>query len=76
MKGCIIEANIGVQGQGEIPVSLYTLHQDFKIIRFTLYTYILTKILQNRAKFIQKNNSWFKKSHEEFGQLQTSSTKS
>ena len=76
MKGCIIEANIGGQGQGGIPVSLYTLYQDFKIIPFAFYTYVLTKILQNGAKFIQKTNSRFKISHEEFGQLQTSSTKS
>ena len=51
MKGCIIEANIGGQGQGWLPISLYTLHRDFKIIPFTLYTYVLAKILQNGAKF-------------------------
>ena len=76
MKGCIIEANIGGQGQGWLPISLYTLYWDFKIIPFTLYTYVLAKILQNGAKFIQKTNSWCQKSHEEFGQLQTSSRKS
>ena len=76
MKGCIIEANIGGQGQGWLPISLYTLYWDFKIIPFTLYTYVLAKILQNGAKFIQKTNSSFKKSHEKFGQLQTSCRKS
>ena len=33
--------------------SLYTLYSGFKKIRFTLYTYVLAKILQNGAKFIQ-----------------------
>ena len=60
MKGCIIEANIRGQGQGWLPISLYTLYWDFKIIQFTLYTYVLAKILQNGDKFIQKTNSWFK----------------
>ena len=76
MKRCIIEANIGGKGQGQLPFSLYTLYWDFKIIPFTLYSYVLAMILQNGVKFIQKANSWFKKSHEEFGQLQTSSRKS
>ena len=35
----------------------------------------LTKILQNGAKLIKNTDSWFKKSHEEFGQLQASSGK-
>ena len=61
MKGCITEANIGGQGQGLLPISLYTLYWDFKIISFSLYTYVLAKILQSGAKFIQKTNSWFKK---------------
>ena len=52
MKGCIIEANIKGQGQGWLPISLYTLYWDFKIIQFTLYTYVLAKILQNGDKFI------------------------
>ena len=55
MKGCIIEANIGEQGQGWLPISLYALYWDFKIIPFTLYTYVLAKILQNGPTFIQKN---------------------
>ena len=76
MKGCIIEANIGGQGHGWLPISLYTLYWDFKIIPFRLYTYVFPKILQNGAKFIQKTNSWFKKRHEEFGQLQTRNRKS
>ena len=86
MKGCVIEANIGGQGQGWLPVfgsnlgveiflkkrkhhekgvmkqkiqaSLYTLRCDFKIVPFTLYTYVLAKILPNDVKF--------KKSHEKF----------
>ena len=40
------------------------------------YIYVLAKILQNGANFIQKTDSWFQKSHEEFGQLQASSGKS
>ena len=43
---------------------------------FTLYTYVLAKILQNGAKFIQKLTPGFKRSHEEFGQRQTSIGKS
>ena len=58
MKGCIIEANIGGQGQEWLPISLNTLYRDFKIISFSLYTYVLAKILQSGAKFIQKTNSW------------------
>ena len=85
MKGCLIEADIGGQGQGWLPISwfypggwdilkrrerlnkgvlkkrieasLYTLYWYFKIIPFTLYTYVLAKILQNGAKFIQKTDS-------------------
>ena len=33
--------------------SLHTLYWGFKKIQFTLYTYVLAKILQNGAKFIQ-----------------------
>ena len=75
MKGSIMEANIGGQGQGWLPISLYTLYWEFKKIPFTRYTY-LDKILKNGAKFIQTTNSRSKKSYEEFGQLQTSSRKS
>ena len=42
--------------------SLYTLYWDFKIIPFTVYTYVLAEISQNGAKLIQKTESWFKKS--------------
>ena len=49
--------------------SLYTLYWRFKEISFTLYTYVVAKILRNGAKVIQKL-------HEEFGQLLTSSGKS
>ena len=44
----------------KIEASLYTLYWDFKKIRFTLYTYLSTKILQNSAKFIQKLTPGFK----------------
>ena len=40
--------------------SLYTLYCGFKKISFTLYTYVLPKILQNGAKFIQKLTPAFK----------------
>ena len=33
---------------------MYALYWGFKKITFTLYTYLLAKILQNVAKFIQK----------------------
>ena len=48
----------------------------FKKIPFTLYTYVLPKILPIGATFIQKLTTGFKKSHEEFGQLQTSTVNS
>ena len=48
----------------------------FKKVSFTLYFYVLAKIFQNHAKFTKKTDSWYQKSHEEFGQLQTSSGKS
>ena len=35
----------------KIEASLYTLDWGFKKIPFTLYTYVLAKILQNGAKF-------------------------
>ena len=58
-------------------VSLYTLCWDLKIIPFTLYTFVLAKILQNDAKIMHtKTDSWFKKSLKKFGQLQISSRKS
>ena len=75
MKGCIMEANIAGQGQGWLPISLYTLYWEFKKTPYTLYTY-LAKILKNGAKFIQTTNSRSKRSLEEFGQLQASSRKS
>ena len=49
------------------------VHWGLKKSPFTLYDYILAKILQNGANFIQKLNYWFKKSHEEFEQIETSS---
>ena len=36
----------------KIETSLYTLYWDFKKTPFTLYTYVLAKILLNSAKFI------------------------
>ena len=39
----------------KIETSLNTFYLDFEIIPFTLYTYVLTKILQNGSKLIQKN---------------------
>ena len=44
----------------EIGSSLHTLCWGFKKIPFTLYTYVLAKILQNGAKFIQKLAPGFK----------------
>ena len=40
--------------------SLYTLYWSFKKNPFTHYTYVLDKILQNGAKFIQKLTPGFK----------------
>ena len=54
MKGCIIEANIGGQGQAWLAISLHTLCWNFKVIPFTVYNYISARILQNDAKFKQK----------------------
>ena len=60
----------------KIEASLYTLYWVFKKVPFKLYTYVLATILQSGAKFYTKTDSWFQKSREEFGQLQTSSGKS
>ena len=60
MKGCIIEVHSGGQEQGWLRISLYTLYWDFKIIQFTLYTYVLANKLQNGSKFIQKTTSGLK----------------
>ena len=38
----------------KIEACLCNLHLGFKKIQFTFYTYVLAKILQNGAKFIQK----------------------
>ena len=38
----------------KIEASLYTLYWGFKKIPFTLFTYVLAKILQNGTKYIQK----------------------
>ena len=46
----------------KIEASLYTLYWGFKKILFTLYTYVLTKILQNGAKFVQKLTPGFEAS--------------
>ena len=44
----------------KIEASLYTLYSGFKKIPFTLYTYVLAKILENGAKFIEKLTPGFK----------------
>ena len=44
----------------KIEASLYTLYWGFKKTPFTLYTYVLAKLLQNGAKFIQKLTPGFK----------------
>ena len=44
----------------KIQASLYTLYWGFKKILLTLYTYVLSKILQNGVKFIQKLTPGFK----------------
>ena len=44
----------------KIQAPLYTLHWDFKEISFTLYTYVLAKILHSGAKVIQKLTPGFK----------------
>ena len=44
----------------KIEVSLYSMYWGFKKIPFTLYTYILAKILQNGLKFIQELTPDFK----------------
>ena len=44
----------------KIELPLYTLYWGFKKIPFTVYTYVLAKILQNGAKFTQKLNPDFK----------------
>ena len=65
-KGCI---------KWKIEAPLYTLFWAFKKIPFTLYTFVLAKILQNGVKFIQKLTSGFKNHKKEFGKLQTGSGK-
>ena len=44
----------------KIETSLYTLYWAFKKIPCTLYNYVLAKILQNGANFIQKLTPGFK----------------
>ena len=44
----------------KIEGTLYTFYRGFKKIPFTLYTYVLVKILHNGAKSIQKLNPGFK----------------
>ena len=46
-----------------VETSLYTLYWGFEKIPFTLYTYVLDKILQNGYT---KTDSQFQKSREEF----------
>ena len=44
----------------KIDASLYTLYWRFNKIPFTLYNYVLAKILQNGAKFLLKPTLGFK----------------
>ena len=44
----------------KIEATLYTFYWGFKKIPFTLYIYVLAKILHNGAKSIQKLNPGFK----------------
>ena len=44
----------------KIEASLYTLYWGFKKISFTHYTYVLVKILQDGANFIQNLTPDFK----------------
>ena len=44
----------------KIEAHLYNLYMGFKKTPFTLYTYVLAKILQNGAKFIKKLTPGFK----------------
>ena len=55
---------------------MHNLYCELKTIPFTLYTYVVAKILRKGTKFIQNLTPGFKKAHEEFEQLQTSSGKS
>ena len=48
---------------------MYTLYWGFKKIPFTLYSYVLAKVLQNRAKFIQKLTPGFKNHMKNLGNL-------
>ena len=55
----------------KIEAFLYTLYWGFKKVPFTIYTYVLGKILKNGAKFIQKPTPGFKshrRNFENFGQ--------
>ena len=52
----------------KIESSLFTLYWGFKNIPFELYTYVLAKILENGATFIEKLTSDFKNNLESFRQ--------
>ena len=51
----------------KIGAALYTLYWGFKKIQFTLYTYIVAKILQTGAKVIQKLTPGFKNQMKNLG---------
>ena len=53
----------------KIETSLCTLYWGFKNIPFILYIYVLPKILQNAAKFIQKLTPCFKNHMRNLGNL-------
>ena len=54
MKGCSIEANIGGQGQGWLPISLYSLYCDFEETPFN-FTLML------RMRYYKMVQSLYKK---------------
>ena len=52
--------------QGKVPSLIPSSIPLNGLLLAQLYTYVLPKILQNGAK-LEKTDSWFQKSHEEFG---------
>ena len=61
----------------KIPSPLDSPFNSFRWARFSLFLYLcFTWDMTKWCKIYTKTDSWFQKSHEEFGQLQTSSEKS
>ena len=81
-----IEANTGGQGQGWLPICWSHYWERGNIIKRMCWNRRVRLLctlhlrfgydIKNGRKFIQKTDFWFKKSQEEFGQLQTSKRKS